>query len=126
MAIRTTIAEVKLIMKSCTAADATITAMIAAASGIVDTVFANDTTLTTTTLESIEQWLTAHFLASTFNRVASEEKLGDAQVTYTGKWGEGLRSTPYGQMVLLLDTTGLMANSSKQAASIYAITSFDE
>jgi len=59
-------------------------------------------------------------------RMASKEKVGEAEVTYTGKWGELLKSTPYGQMVLLLDTTGKIANAGKAKASMYAIPNFDE
>ena len=124
MAVRTTAAEVKLIMSTCSAADASITAMIAAASGVVDRVFEYNTDLSSATLESIEQFLTAHLLVSTFDRSAMEEKVGDAQIKYSGIYGKGLESTPYGQMVLLIDTTGLMANSGKMAAKITAVKSF--
>ena len=125
MAVRTTVSEVKLIMTATTASDEAITALIAAASGIVDRVFEYNSDLSATTLEFIEQFLTAHLLVSTFDRMASEEKVGDAMIRYTGKYGTGLEGTPYGQMVLLLDTTGLMAKTSKLGATITAIKSFD-
>ena len=59
-------------------------------------------------------------------RTTSDEKIGDVSVKYTGKWGELLKSTPYGQMALALDITGKLARAGKTGASIYAVKSFDE
>jgi len=112
-------------MDGCTTADATVTIFITSASVFIDKVFANDTTTSTTLLAEMEKWLAAHLIASTVFRTTSEEKLGDASLKYTGQWGKKLESTPYGQMVLLLDTTGMMANAGKMAASIYAVEEFD-
>lgn len=126
MAVRTTEAEVKAIMSSCTASSATITAMIAAASAMIDRVFEYDTSLGATELEELERWLTAHLIASIFERTSVFEKIGDAQIQYANVLGKGLMSTPYGQAVMLMDTTGLLANAGKQNASLYAIPSFDK
>lgn len=103
-----------------------VTAMITAASALVDSVFATDTTIGTTLLKEIERWLTAHMLASTLTRTTSKERLGDAEVSYTGTWGKFLESTPYGQMVLTLDVTGKMAKAGKMGATMYAVKSFTE
>jgi hypothetical protein len=78
-----------------------------------------------TTLKEIERWLTAHLIAITKERTATEEKLGEASIKYAGVFGEGLKSTSYGQMVLQLDTCGGFANLGKKAASIKSITSFE-
>ncbi len=120
---RVTIAEVKAIMDNCTVADATITAMIGAATELITETFEEDTTLTTTQKKEIERWLVAHMLASTLHRTTSEEKVGDASVKYTGKFGMRLESTPYGQMVLMLDVTGKLQNSGRRGASIYSVES---
>lgn len=125
MSVRTTSAEVLEIMDNCTVSTSIIDNIITVASNLVDQVFENDTEADSTTLEAIEQYLTAHILASTISRTTSEEKLGDAFVKYTGKWGEQLKSTPYGQMILVLDFTGKMAKSGKTAASIYAVKNFE-
>lgn len=126
MAVRTTAAEVLDIMDSgCTVSTNIITRLIVAASAVVDQVFENDTDIGDTLLEEIECWLTAHMIASSVYRTASEEEVGDARVRYTGQWGKKLESTPYGQMLLVLDTTGKMAKMGKSGASITAITSFD-
>ena len=77
-------------------------------------------------LKEIERWFTAHMIASSLYRTAHHEEIGEAKVIYTGKWGEGLRSTPYGQMVLTMDVTGTMANTGKMAARIFAIPSFEK
>jgi hypothetical protein len=125
MAARVTATEVKAIMDNCTTADAVVTVMIGAATELIDEVFSNNTEVSTTLLKEIERWLTAHMLASTLSRTTSDEKVGDAEVKYTGKWGSKLESTPYGQMVLTLDFTGKMAKMGKIGASITAIESFD-
>lgn len=118
--------EVKAIMDNCTLGESVVDVYITAATELIDQVFVDDTTITTTLKKEIERWFTAHMIASTRWRVASEEKIQDAQIVYTGKWGMGLDSTPYGQMVLQLDTSGLMAKGGKKALSIYAIPNFDD
>ena len=122
---RVTATEVKEIMDNCTVSDPIVETMIGAATEVVDQAFANDTTIGTTLLKEIERWFTAHMLASTLHRQASEEKLDDAAVKYTGQWGKNLESTSYGQMVLTLDTSGKMAKLGKRSASTFAIPSFD-
>lgn len=125
MAVRTTAAEVKQLIDGCDTSDAIVTVLITAASAVVDKVFENDSTIGDTLLEEIERWYTAHMLASSLWRTTSEEKVGDASLKYTGKWGVKLESTPYGQMVLVLDVTGKMGNAGKQAASMFAVKNFD-
>ena len=117
--------EVKEIMDNCTVIDAVVDTFIDASTALIDKIYA-DTLITDTLLKEIERWLTAHMLASTLARTTSDEKLGDASVKYTGQWGKKLESTPYGQMVLILDPTGLMANAGKMAATITAVNEFDE
>lgn len=118
--------EVKQIMDGCTLGDQVINAYIISANALVTEVFTGDTEITTTLLKEIERWFTAHMISSTTFRMGSDEKLGDASITYTGKWGLGLDSTPYGQMVKQIDFTGRMGKVGKLAAKIYAIKSFDE
>ncbi len=125
MAIRTTAAEVKEIIDGCTTSDAIVESLITAASAVVDKAFEDDTDIGDTLLAEIERWLTAHMIASTLHRLGSEEKVGDAQIKYTGKFGLGLDSTPYGQMVKQLDVTGKLSRAGKMAATIEAIKSFD-
>ena len=125
MAARVTAIEVKAILDGCTTDDTVIEVMIGAATELIDEVFLNDTDVSTALLKEIERWLTAHMVASSVFRTTSGEKVGDAEVKYTGQWGKNLESTPYGQMVLTLDFTGKMAKMGKQAAKIKAIESFD-
>ncbi len=125
MAVRTTATEVKQIMDNCTLADATVEAYIVGANAWINNILGTDTTLGDTLLETLEQWFTAHMIAVSTCRTTSKEKLGEAAAEYTGTWGMKLNSTSYGQMVLTLDTTGLLAIAGKASASIYAITSFD-
>lgn len=122
MAVRTTADKVKEISDT-SLGDTAIEAYIAVASEIVT----NNVTcgLTEAVLTEIERWLTAHLIASTKERQAHKEKLGLAEITYNGVFGAGLKSTSYGQTVLMLDTCGALANMGKKAVSIKAITSFD-
>lgn len=127
MAVRTTHDEVLEIMDNCTVSHSVIDKLIIAASAVVDQVFLDDDDIGDTLLAEIEKWLTAHMIASTsLYRTTSEEEVGDARAKYTGQWGKKLESTPYGQMVLTLDTTGKMARLGKMAASIFAVPSFDD
>jgi hypothetical protein len=100
-------------------------AFIVAANALVNKVFSGDTTIGVTLLKEIEKYLTAHIVSSTIRRMGKEEEIQDARIVYTGTWKEGLSSTPYGQTVLTLDTSGKMAKAGKAVASIKAITSFD-
>ena len=122
---RTTATEVKAIMDNCTVDDTVVDVFIISANAVVTKVFDGDTDIGSTMKEEIERWFTAHMLASTLCRTTITEKIGEVAVKYTGEFRENLSSTPYGQMVLQLDTTGKMANIGKRRASMYAITSFE-
>lgn len=117
--------EVRAIMLECDPVDATVELYIEAGTLVIDRVFATNTTLSTELLKEIERYFVAHMIANINSRNTIEEKLGDASVRFHDSKGEGLNSTPYGQMVLLLDSLGLMANMGKMAASIYAVNEFD-
>lgn len=125
MANRVTASEVKAIMDDCQVTDPVVETFITAAEEVISLVFATDTTITTALLKEIERWFVAHMIASTLERTASEEKVDDAQIKYTGKWGENLSSTSYGQMVMQLDVAGRMVNANKPAARIFAVKSFE-
>ena len=127
MAVRTTSAEVLQIMENCTVSTTIIDSFITAASALIDKMFEYDTdNVSSTILEEMERWLTAHMIACSLQRVTSTEKLGQAEVKYAGEYGTNLESTPYGQMVLTFDYTGRMANISKRRATINAIKQFDD
>jgi hypothetical protein len=118
MAARVTSSEILEIMDNCPLTS--LTAFIDAGTLVIDSVFgSSDQTALT---KEIERWFVAHMVASTVFRTTSDEKVGDASVKYTGQWGKRLESTPYGQMVMQLDTSGKMANAiGGAAASIFAI-----
>ena len=116
--------EVKAIMNNCTATDATVGTFILASNKLVSEVF-EDSDLDAGMLKEIERYLTAHIISSTVERQTTTQKLGDASVTYAGKWGDKLSSTSYGQIAMMLDTEGLLAKMGKQSATITAVESFD-
>lgn len=82
-------------------------------------------TISDALLAKIQACYVAHIIASTTSRVAMEEQIGDARIKYTGQWGKGFESTPYGQLLLALDPSGLIAKTGLKAASIYAVKSFE-
>jgi hypothetical protein len=122
MAVRVSATEVRVIITTALE-DADIDAYIA----LANTMVTNTVTcgLAAATLKEIERWLTAHLISVTKQRMTTDEKLGEASVKYAGVYGEGLKSTSYGQMVLELDTCGSFAKLGKKAASIKSITSFE-
>lgn len=122
---RVTVGEVKEILDDCNLTDPVIEAFIKGANVLVTKAFEDDTTLGEDLKKEIERWMTAHMIASTVERMAKKEGAGGASIEYTGQFGENLSSTPYGQTVLILDTTGLMSSLGGKTASITAIKSFD-
>ena len=122
-----TSAEVIEIMDNCTVSTVIIDSLITSARALLDTIFSEDTDMTDTVLTEIERWFVAHMIATGIQRSAKEEKVGDASVSYTGYWSRGLESTPYGQMVMVLDFTGrLKQYTGKRRASMYAVPGFDD
>lgn len=121
---RTTSDEVKSII-STTLDTGVINQYIATAGLLVDS-YLSTTTLSDTVLTEIEKWWTAHLISTTTQRQVTQEKLGDAAVTYAGTYGAGLSSTSYGQMVLMLDSSGTLSRAGKQVISINAIKQNDD
>jgi len=123
MAVRVTAEDVTDIMTNVTAEATVIEIFITMANQVVNRVFSGDTTMGATSLKEIERFLAAHYLASTLERMGDNVKIGEAQIKYTGQYGQNLSSTPYGQAVLTMDTTGKMANIGKRVANIRSVES---
>jgi len=104
MAVRTDIDSVKVVIDTALE-DSDITAFIGMANTIV-TARLGDSDLTDAILKDIETWLTAHLISVSRERFTTQEEIGDAKVTFAGKFGEEMHSTSYGQMVIMLDSTG--------------------
>ena len=124
---RTTVDEVKNILDDTSLSDAIITSYIDDAN-----VFVTDSLtgkgLSTDMMTKIEKWITAHMISVTRERMAAKEGAGGAEITYTGKWGAGLASSPYGQMAINLDTSNtlLALVEGKRTATSRAVVSFDD
>lgn len=71
-------------------------------------------------MRQIELYLAAHLACLRDPRI-SQENIGDASNTYEGKTGMGLDRTSYGQMVRMLDSSGLLADSELKTASIQTV-----
>ncbi len=102
---RVTSSEVKGLIKT----NFDVDPFIAIATLMVDESLVNQS-LSDARLTQIELWLAAHFVAVAEERGAlvSSEK-GESKEEYEIKVGEGLNMTRFGQQVLMLDTTGILA-----------------
>jgi len=125
MAVLATYSDVQTLMQDTTINSSYITTVLTTVDLILTKIYEDSTcTVSNDLLTQLQKYYAAHIIASTTSRVATEEKLGEASVKYAGTYGIGLDSTPYGQMVKLLDPCGLIARTGKAVASMYAIKSF--
>ena len=117
---RTTATEVKKIMAT-GLIDADVTNVIDFANRQVTIVLGGEG-MTASVLQDIETWLTAHLITMGKERQAEKEKVeGISELWFQKKTGESLRSTTYGQTVIMLDSSGLMLQAAKQKVQIRAI-----
>lgn len=123
MANRTTNVDVLTIMNS-SLTGTQVDGFITIANRMVTDNLAGESSFGDDELAEIEKWLTAHLISITKERQVRAETVGDVRVEFTGKFGDGLKMTTYGQMVLVLDSSGILASMGKQKASTYAVTSF--
>lgn len=120
MTLRVTDAEVKEIIET---SITDTTPFITTANVLIDAVLSDDIAagdLSDAVLEQMELWLSAHFVAVR-QGAPKMEKAGDGAVTYFGKDGVGLESTPYGQQVLAIDITGKLKSAGAKTAKIQTI-----
>lgn len=68
--------------------------------------------LTDEVLKEIERYLAAHVLSLRDQRTKSVS-VDVLSESYQGQWGMGLNGTSYGQMAVLLDTSGILAKLAK-------------
>lgn len=62
-------------------------------------------------LRELERWLAAHFVCIRDPRYVQVKTEGDAFTYEHGKMGQGLSATSYGQQVIALDPTGILAQT---------------
>lgn len=125
MAILTTVSEVEELMQK-TLDDAYVASILTTTDLVLTKIFENYSgDLSNDLLTELQKYFAAHLIASTTERMGSEEKVGEASIKYLGSYTTGLDSTPYGQMLKLIDITGLIGKSGKTAVGMYAIKSFD-
>ena len=93
-----------------------LTPFITAANLMVTQAFSGNTQIGEALLKEIERYLAAHFITLRDPRVTSESNEG-ISVSYAGSFGEGLKSSSYGQMALTLDFTGSLAKLGRKKAS---------
>jgi hypothetical protein len=95
---------------------------IEVAHNLVNRVFEGDLNILQSTLKELELFITAHIITSTVLRQAVKEQVGDASVEYNKLTGDGLQSTSYGNVALMIDYTGkLRSMVSKKQISIISL-----
>jgi hypothetical protein len=116
-------------VKELIATTETITAQISAANVVVTEKLGSNGTITAEHLKEIERWLAAHLVACSIERQTLKEKIGDTAVEFVGNQqgsgGLGLALTSYGQTVMIIDTTGILANLGKRRGRIDTIEAID-
>ena len=126
MAVLATYSEVQDIMQDTTIDSTYITNVLTTVDRILSKVYEYYTgVIGNNLLTEIQKYYAAHIIASTTSRMGAEEQVGEARIKYIGKWDVGFNATPYGQILLALDTSGLIAKSALKTTSIYAIKSFE-
>jgi len=110
MAVRTTAAAVGLIIK--VKSSISLTSFIEAANAIV-TQHCTNTAFTSTQLELIERWLSAHMYRNR-DMQSSYQKAGVASKGNQSKVDLGFSNSIYGQHAMLLDWSGALSALNEQ------------
>ncbi len=114
MSIRVDEHEVQLIVDVPSGEDMSL--FIEVASRYVDNVFST-TTLAADQLRDIELYLSAHLATLTIDGGGvSLERIGSSSIQYAQLRGDKLYLTRFGQLAMMLDTTGKLVASSKEKA----------
>lgn len=111
MTVRTISSDVQAILGGDYDGTTSLTPFIATASSIVDRASSLDSggLLSTTQLELIERWLSAHCYCL-MDRQLQSKASGKSSGTVTGMFGKFLEMTTYGQMAKMLDFTGKLSS----------------
>jgi len=126
MAVLATTDDVFDLLQDSSLSDAYVNSILTTVDRILTKVFEYYTgTIGTGLLTEIQKYYAAHIISLTTLRMGAEEQVGEARIKYTGKWGTGFEATPYGQILLAIDPSGLISKTAMKAASIYAVKSFD-
>lgn len=114
---RTTPQKVRDILE-CVDSDAVLSAFIDPANILTDSVYdcdqANKKQLSANQLTIIETWLAACFYHIRDLRV-KESQTGKSKDIFQGETGMYLDSNQYGQMAIIMDTSGCLAKMNKEA-----------
>lgn len=113
---RVTVSELQDIYDT-TLTNAQLTAFINSANIMVDSNL-SEAGLSETVLEQIEMYLAAHLASLRDQRVQQENIAGEYSAHYQGKTDMGLNATYYGQMVLVFDTSGTLAQAGLKGAKL--------
>ena len=114
-AITTTVEEVLELIKT-TAENSTVLSSYIKTANVYVTANLATAGLSAAVLAEVELYLSAHFTAIVEEKGGLiKEMMGDSSDTYADKFTKGLGLTRFGQMAMVLDTTGTLARLSANA-----------
>lgn len=115
-------ALIKLILPDTELEDINLQAFITSAERYL-TATSVEVSVDATTFDELVKWLTAHFITSTVERLAISEKAGPTEQKFANVYSQNLASTPYGQIAITLDYSGILSQISqgKRIVSLFAI-----
>ncbi len=119
MAARTTSTVVQNILGDNYDGSTDVAPFIATATAVVDWLVTKDSSsvLTATLNERIEAYLAAHYYAH-HDQLYDSKNTGKSSAKYQGQYGQGFRSTRYGQSALELDVSGNLTTMGKRPAKV--------
>lgn len=122
MAVLATVDDVQDLMLDSSLSDGYVTMMLTTVDRILTRTYEYyQGTIPNSLLTEIQKYYAAHIIAATNKRFSTMEQIGEARVEYAGKYGMGFQSTPYGQMLLALDPSGLIAKTGFRSADLWAV-----
>ena len=114
---RVSVADVRGILTT-NLTDPQIQAWIDIASSVIDRYATICTTAGDSVLFNLELLLTAHYITAIADRskTVTSRSFGDSSESYMASGGEGLKASPYGQQLVMLDPCGVMEDLTKPRA----------
>ena len=110
MAARTSVGQVTELVETSIPADTITGNFIATANAIVNEQLVGKG-ISDDMLERIEMYLAAHLVTLSEERGGiTRDRMGDSDTSYAQIYGSGLNSTRFGQIAVLMDTTGTLAS----------------
>lgn len=122
MSLIATVDDVQDLLLDSSLSDGYVTSILTTVDRILVKTYEHYTgSISSSLLGEIQKYYAAHIITATYKRFAVAEQIGEARVEWAGKFGIGFQSTPFGQILLALDPSGLIAKTGIKSADFWAI-----